>query len=98
MARGPFAEKSRNGKERRRIQGDEERRLWERESICDCNFEKGAGQRERDQRDMAQNSKRDLHLPVIALILAACVAATVAIDPEEPEWNLASGRGNALGT
>ena len=48
---------------------------------------------------MAQNSKRDLHLPVIALILAAYVAATVAIDPEEPEWNLASGRGNnALGT
>lgn len=44
---------------------------------------------------MAQNSKRDLHLPVIALILAAYVAATVAIDPEEPEWNLASGRGNA---
>ena len=48
---------------------------------------------------MAQNSKRDLHLPVIALILAAYVASsTVAIDPEEPEWNLASGRGNALGT
>jgi len=44
---------------------------------------------------MAQKSKQDLHLPVIALILAASIAATlastVALDPEEPEWNFISG-------
>ena len=45
---------------------------------------------------MAQKSKHDLALPVIALILAASVAATlastVALNPEEPEWNFLSGR------
>ena len=48
----------------------------------------------------AEKSTQDLHLPIIALILAAFVTATfgsaVALDPEEPEWNFVSGRGNAI--
>ena len=48
-----------------------------------------------------RRAKRALHLPVVALIFAACVAsaytAAVAHDPEAPEdWTLEPWRGNAL--
>ena len=45
-------------------------------------------------------AKRALHLPVVALILAACVASAytaVVLDPQAPEeWTLEPWRGNAL--
>ena len=34
-----------------------------------------------------------MHLPVIALILAATFASTFTLDPEDPEWNLLIGKG-----
>ena len=47
-----------------------------------------------------RRAKRALHLPVVALIFAACVASAytaVALDPEAPEdWTLEPWRGNAL--
>ena len=47
-----------------------------------------------------RRARRALHLPVVALIFAACVASAhtaVALDPEAPEdWTLEPWRGNAL--
>ena len=49
-----------------------------------------------------KRAKRALHLPIVALIFAACVAATgantaVAPDPEAPEeWTYEPWRGNAF--
>ena len=92
MARGPFAEKSRNGRERRK-------ELRRRDPSVTLRRVDRERERERE-RDMAQKSKQDLHLPVIALILAASIAATlastVALDPEEPEWNFISGTGTVI--
>ena len=96
MARGPFAQKSRNGQERRKARD-------KKGTHSISNFVEGRREGgESGRRDMTRRrAKRALHLPVVALIFAACVAsaytAAVAHDPEAPEgWTLEPWRGNAL--
>ena len=96
MARGPFAQESRNGQERRKARD-------KKGTLSISNFVEGRREGgESGRRDMTRRrAKRALHLPVVALIFAACVAsaytAAVAHDPEAPEgWTLEPWRGNAL--
>ena len=95
MARGPFAQESRNGQERRKARDKKGTH-----SISNFVEERREGESGR-RRDMTRRrAKRALHLPIVALILAACVASAhtaVALDPEAPEdWTLEPWRGNAL--